>query len=180
MVQHMGAVHRLQEEIIKREVRKILRRKAGLGKDELELIAPALDEFGTRLGADANPVDPLGDRQRAVGFDSDLETMCVEPFDKGRSSSNSGSPPVGTTNSLPSQDAFADRTERIDLANREGSGKILPPCPSVPRKSVSQNRQMAAARPSSRPDDRLQPATRKKRPLAPLGRRRPVRYRKLL
>ncbi len=76
-----------------------------------------------------------------------------------RSSCSKGSPPVQTTNRVPS----APRTAHVALiasARSSAVSNLPPPGPSTPTNSVSQNWQIADARSLSRPDHKLHPANR--------------------
>jgi hypothetical protein len=78
------------------------------------------------------------------------------------SSWRSGSPPVQTTNGRTCADGVGGHRAETARANAWADGNRPPPGPSIPTKSVSQNRQRAVARSTSRPDHRLQPAKRQK------------------
>ena len=78
-------------------VGEALGRRGLLRVDELELVAAQQHRVRAGLRADADPVDPGGRLERAVGLDRDLEARGVERVDGGASSCSSGSPPVQTT-----------------------------------------------------------------------------------
>src|SRR5438067_10850365 len=49
---------------------------------QLQLVAALLDNLGTRLRADADPVDPRSRRKRSVCFDGNAETAAMQRIDK--------------------------------------------------------------------------------------------------
>ena len=69
----VGAVHRLQEEMIETEMGKLVRLRTDLGKDEFELIPAGDDQVGSGLGTDAEPIDALLGFQSSVRLHGDLE-----------------------------------------------------------------------------------------------------------
>src|SRR5262245_2654466 len=70
---NIGSVHRLQRESLEVEIDECFGRGSGLRIDKLQLVAMMNHEFASRLGADANPIESLRGRDRAVGLDRDLE-----------------------------------------------------------------------------------------------------------
>ncbi len=80
----LGAVHRLQEEVLEVGVGEALRRGVRLRVDELELVAAQQHGGRARLGADADPVDAVGRLERAVRLDGDLEARLVQRADERR------------------------------------------------------------------------------------------------
>ncbi len=80
----VGAVHRLDQEMAEIPAEQGRGIDAGLRPDQLQLVAGALNDLGAGLGADADPVDPGGRGQRAVGLDRDLEAPGVERVDQDR------------------------------------------------------------------------------------------------
>src|SRR5471032_2974548 len=76
------AVHRLDEEIV--EVQALIGSQVliGLRDHDLDFVALLDHQIGAHLRADADPVDAGRHRQRAVGFDGDLETDGVHRGDQ--------------------------------------------------------------------------------------------------
>jgi len=151
----------LQEEILKIEIAKLARlcRILILRIHQLQFAARSLYQQRIRFRADAQPVNSIRRRYRAVCFHADFKTGCsasIAPV----SSCNSGSPPVQTTyfelSAAASGHAFVTA-----FASDSAATNLPPPGPSVPTKSVSQNLQTASTRCCSRPDHRLQPENRR-------------------
>uniref|UniRef100_A0A0N4ZLG9 LigA n=1 Tax=Parastrongyloides trichosuri TaxID=131310 RepID=A0A0N4ZLG9_PARTI len=66
------------------EVLETVRHGQKLREDQLQLLTRGLNHGGVGLGADADPVDPVRRRQRAVAFDGDLEPPRVQGVDQRR------------------------------------------------------------------------------------------------
>src|SRR5690348_18043886 len=62
-------VHRLEEKVAEVEAHVALGFRAFLGEDQLQLVTRPLDELGSRLRADADPVDAGRYGQCPVGLD---------------------------------------------------------------------------------------------------------------
>src|SRR5262245_9625031 len=73
----LGSVHRLEEEVFELHLAKVLRRSIRLRIDQLELVTPLDHQGCVSFRADTDPVDSVGDRDGAVGFDRDLEPPIV-------------------------------------------------------------------------------------------------------
>src|SRR5207245_4071103 len=78
------AVHRLQEEMRESEMLEALGLGTGLREHELQLIAAFHDERRAGLGADADPVDAVRHRLRAVGFNRDAKPALVQRLEERR------------------------------------------------------------------------------------------------
>lgn len=75
-------IHGLEEKVPERKRLETLGLSPGLRIHQLELVARLLDERRTALGADANPVDPGRDGERAVGLDGDFEAGGMQRVDE--------------------------------------------------------------------------------------------------
>jgi hypothetical protein len=75
-------IPRLKKKILEFQGLEILRRRALLRVNELELIALFLNEWRTRLWAHANPVNRTRSRARSIRFDGDFEAARMQAFDQ--------------------------------------------------------------------------------------------------
>ncbi len=94
----VGVVHRLQEEVSEGEIAVAFGRRALLRIDQFEFVAAGELQLGARLGADANPVEPV----RAAPACRWSRRRPRSPARAARRSvacraASSGSPPVQTT-----------------------------------------------------------------------------------
>ena len=80
----LGAIHRLQEEVLERERLEGSRVGARLGKDQFQLVAARLYQGGAGFGAYTEPVHSRRRRDRSIGFDGDLKAPAVERVDERR------------------------------------------------------------------------------------------------
>src|SRR6266540_2027220 len=78
----VGAIHRLQEEVVEVEPLEVFLTDPRLRIDELHLVARALPYHRARFGAHADPVESSGCCECAVRFDSDFEAEAVERGDQ--------------------------------------------------------------------------------------------------
>ncbi len=78
----LGPVHRLQREALEGEALESLGCGCGLRIDQLQLVPLAQHKLAAALRADADPVEPLGRRDRAIGLDADLEAAGMERIDQ--------------------------------------------------------------------------------------------------
>ena len=179
----VGAVHRLQEEVVEVERRRIARaRRRVLRVDELQLVARVSSTMSApAFGLTQTQSIPAGG-QRAVGLDRDLEAVGVQRVDqRARRVWSSGSPPVQTTKRRDRPFAAAGQL----LGDRVGEirgGAELPAARSVgARRSRcrrtgrprSRDRSRARSTGCSRRSGRTPPAGRCSRPRPAACRRSP-------
>src|SRR5437879_3475250 len=106
-----------------------------LREHELQLIAAFHDERRAGLGADADPVDAVGHRLRAVRFDRDAKPALVQRLEQRRIELQERLA-AGADDEAVLLDALRPRRE--DCLGEQGAlAKRPPPGPSVPTKSVS-------------------------------------------
>src|SRR5579872_2718513 len=76
------AIHGLQQTIIEGKVHKALGRRIGLRIDQFQFVAAPDFEAGPSLGADADPINALRRRQRAIGLNGDAELAIMQRADE--------------------------------------------------------------------------------------------------
>jgi hypothetical protein len=74
----VGSIQRLEKKVIECEVLEAFRGCEGLWVDELELIATSQHQWGSRFGANADPVEPLRGLLCSVGLNSNSKPLFVE------------------------------------------------------------------------------------------------------
>ena len=143
----LGAVHRLQEEVVEVQLRRTARarrRPAGRPASARRPVvstssAPAFGLTQTQsipAGAGSVPLVSIAiSKPRACSASTSASSSC-----------SSGSPPVHTTKRSRRVGRRRPRRPRRRRPARRRSANLPPPGPSVPTKSVSQNWQTAVAR----------------------------------
>src|SRR3954451_24461637 len=76
------AVHRLDEKVIELPVLERCRIDSLLRPHKLQFVAAPLDDLGSRLRADANPVDSRRRRKRSVGLYCNSEIPAMQRIDE--------------------------------------------------------------------------------------------------
>src|ERR1700688_466948 len=75
-------IHRLQREALEGELGEERRHGTGLWIDHFELAPPPYPQFRAGFGTDADPVDAVGQVDRAVGFDADRKAAAAQRIDQ--------------------------------------------------------------------------------------------------
>ena len=153
------AVHRLDEEMIERPAFQLGGVDPLLRPHQLELVARSLNDFGPRLRAYADPVEPGGRRQRPVGLHRDAEAARVQRVDQRgvqlehRLAAGDDHEPASTAVAPQCLDMGRKRVGARELA------AAFPVGPDEVR--VAEACIAPLARSCSRPDHRLHPAKRR-------------------
>ena len=71
----IGLIHRLQEKMLESQIFEALRHRARLRVDEFQLVSGGLPDICSGLGTDANPIQPFGNRDGAIGFNGDRKIL---------------------------------------------------------------------------------------------------------
>lgn len=155
-----SAVHRLEEPVSEVEVGDVLRWKARLGVDELELVAACEDEFRTCFRNSRTPSrDPEGG-SGSVRLYGDPEPVVMESVDcvvvELEEWFAAGADDEALSVGVPAEAAATATARSLAVLN------FPPPVPSVLTKSVSQTGRRRSTSCSSRPVQRLHPVKRQK------------------